>query len=354
MPKIKAEMRLLIIRLSALGDVALTVPVLSAFAKQHPNVELAVLSRPFTKPLFQPLPIKFISADLNGRHKGVKGLKKLHSEITKDFQPDIIIDLHSVMRSWILGTFFKLSGRPVFKIDKGRAEKKALTQSKNKALKQLKHSTERYADVFELAGFLFEFNPNTIEHLKYESSEAGRFLEEIGNSEKLIGIAPFAFHKGKMWPIEKMKALIKDISNKGYTLLVFGGKEDFKKLQALSNSLPNSYNVSAKFDLAGELTLISSLQLMIAMDSSNMHFATLVGTKVVSIWGATHHLAGFGPLGDNKQNIAEVSLDKLNCRPCSVFGNKPCYRGDYACLEWLDTEDVIEKVDLALQPQNTL
>jgi ADP-heptose:LPS heptosyltransferase len=98
------------------------------------------------------------------------------------------------------------------------------------------------------------------------------------------------------------------------------------------------------FSLEEEIALMYQLDVMIAMDSFNMHLAALCDTKVVSVWGGTHHYAGFGPLNDNIKNIVEVDPQELPCRPCSVFGGKPCHRGDWACLEQIEPTDVIAKL----------
>ncbi|MGB0176648.1 MAG: glycosyltransferase family 9 protein, partial [Owenweeksia sp.] len=129
---------------------------------------------------------------------------------------------------------------------------------------------------------------------------------------------------------------------------LFGGPDEREELDKLS--LNNSIrNVAGSFKLAYELALMRKLSLMVAMDSSNMHMATLAGIPVVSIWGATHSDAGFGPLGKNISLKVEVPVKKLECRPCSVYGNKPCLRGDYACLNWLEVNEVFRKVQLVLE-----
>jgi len=85
---------------------------------------------------------------------------------------------------------------------------------------------------------------------------------------------------------------------------------------------------------------------MISMDSANMHLASLFGVPVVSVWGATHPFAGFMGFGQSPDRA--VQIDDLECRPCSVFGNKPCFRGDHACMEWITPERVLEKVGQVL------
>ena len=75
--------RILIIRFSALGDVAMTIPVVHSLAVQYPQLEITVLSRAVWQPLFQGLPanVSFIGADLTGKHKGLWGLNTLYSEL---------------------------------------------------------------------------------------------------------------------------------------------------------------------------------------------------------------------------------------------------------------------------------
>jgi ADP-heptose:LPS heptosyltransferase len=338
-------MRILVTRLSALGDVALLVPVLKKFTDQHPEHELMVVSRSFLKPLFDPLPVRFYAAEVYGKHKGLKGLWRLHKELRKAFDPELVLDMHAVMRTHVLGNFFKLQGIPLFQIKKGRPEKKALTAKTNKVFTPLKHSAVRYAEVFASAGFDFHFDPLHPPLMQYSSPLADSFVqEEIALLDKTIGIAPFAFHQGKMWPKEKMQKAIEALAEEGYQLILFGGPEDSDELSVWAYTLPNTQSVAGRFDLATELAIIQQLPVMLTMDSSNMHFAALVGTPVVSIWGSTHPYAGFAPLGKNENTYVQVPHSELSCRPCSVFGNKPCWRGDYACLEHISPQGVVQNL----------
>jgi ADP-heptose:LPS heptosyltransferase len=135
---------ILVIRLSAMGDVAMTVPVLRAFTKQYPDVKLTVLTRDFFKPLFRDLDnVSVFSADVKGKHKGAYGLFKLSKEIKK-LNCDTVADLHKVLRSKILKPMLGI--RKVATIDKGRSAKKRLV--KGKEFKQLKTTHQRYIDVF--------------------------------------------------------------------------------------------------------------------------------------------------------------------------------------------------------------
>lgn len=83
---------------------------------------------------------------------------------------------------------------------------------------------------------------------------------------------------------------------------------------------------------------------MISMDSSNMHMAALSGTKVISIWGGTDPLTGFGAWQQPDEYSIRIPVEELTCRPCTVYGKGTCRRGDFACMEWLTPEMVFEKL----------
>ena len=160
---------ILVIRLSAMGDVAMTVPVLKAFAKQYPNIKVTVLTRGFFAPFFEDIPnVTVYIADVKGKHKGVLGLWKL-SKALKTLQIDAVADLHNVLRSKILKSF--LFGVKTIQIDKGRADKKALVSGES--FQQLKTTHQRYADVFKRLGFPVDLsNPEFPERFRHRTRQS--------------------------------------------------------------------------------------------------------------------------------------------------------------------------------------
>lgn len=338
-------MKVLIIRFSALGDITLSLPIIQKLNQKYPELELFVLSKPFAKKLFSSVDIEFIDSDLNSEHKGFFGLFKLFKKIKREQNPDIVIDLHQVLRSKLLSFFFRISGSQVFSINKGRKDKKALVRKENKIRKPLMHSSERYAEVFENAGFPISFKSDEFQGLENTSRDESN-AEEFPKNK--VGIAPLAQHSGKSWPLGRMKTLITTLVGQGMDIYLFGGPMDKEILDDLSQYSPSIKNMAGIGDLNSELEMMKDLDVFVAMDSSNMHLATMANIPVVSIWGATHSFTGFGPLGNNDSLKVEISPEQLNCRPCSVFGNKECFRGDYACLNRIDSKMVMEKINLAL------
>lgn len=337
-------MNCLAFRFSAMGDVALTVPVIRSVLEQNPDVHITLVSNKAFEPFFYDLPrFEFYGVDLDN-YKGIIGLYKLFKELNKYQKWDCVTDLHSVMRTWVLSKFFKWSGIPIFTVDKGREEKKALTQKEKKQFHQLPHTTERYLKAFNKAGISCKLECKNAIH------QSSTKIFEFDTEKIWIGIAPFSKHRQKEWPLEKVKSLLKILNeNNQFEVLLFGGGDKEKQLlEELSATFKNVHSVVGKFTLEEEISLIKKLTLLISMDSFNMHLASLLNVKVVSIWGATHSFAGFGPVNGNEDYKVEIPVEELSCRPCSVFGSKPCHRGDFACMQRISVEMVEEKVNFAL------
>lgn len=317
------KQRILVFRFSAMGDVAMTVPVLQALVAQNPQVEVVVISRVFFAPFFKELQgVSFVGIDLKNKYKGLLGLFRLYKELKK-YQPDAIADLHDVLRTKVLRTFFRLSGFSIQKIDKGRAEKKALTRVKNKKFKALKTTHERYADVFRRLGYTLDLE--TVQPVRKDLSSQVRLFLQNFESDKLVGIAPFAAHMGKQYPLSKIKEIINMLLKEEHlSILLFGGgAEEKKQLQALEGINRNRVvNVAGMFSFEEELQIISRLNAMLSMDSGNAHIAALYGVPVTSIWGATHPFAGFAPFKQKASQQLHPDLQKYPQLPTSIYGNK--------------------------------
>ncbi|MBQ5751772.1 MAG: glycosyltransferase family 9 protein [Bacteroidaceae bacterium] len=334
---------ILITRFSAVGDIAMTIPLLYSLCEQYPNDRFIFVSRERFGQFFidKPCNLCFKGIDLNN-YKGPTGLFRLYREL-KSEKPDYFADLHDVLRTKILRTYFALFGHTKVRcIDKGRSEKRALTQENGKPKKQLKSTFERYRDVFTRLGFPFTPNFNSLfKEGKGNISEFNTLLPAKG-ADKWIGIAPFARHEGKIYPLERMEKLVELLSaQSGIKLIFFGnGPREEKTINAWCKKYANTVSFIGKSNFNGELRLISHLDAMICMDSANMHMASLAGVPAISIWGATSPLAGFLGWKQRREDCIELPLA---CRPCSVFGNKPCKFGDYRCMA-IDPQEIATRV----------
>ncbi|WP_281799846.1 glycosyltransferase family 9 protein [Segatella maculosa] len=337
---------LLIIRFSAMGDVAMMLPVVASLARQYPDLRVTVLSKPFARPFFEGLDnVRFMAADIKNEYQGFNGLNALYRRLlAKNFTD--VADFHDVLRTKYLRLRFFLGGFRVAHIDKHRKGKRLLCRKKDKVKVQQPTSFENYAAVLARLGYPVKLDFQSV--FPAERGNLRRLPAVIGEKKEFqrwIGIAPFAAHKGKIYPLEKMEKVVEKLIQLYPSCRIFlfgGGEKEREVLDVWAKNYVNCMNASALLNGIGdELILMSHLDVMLSMDSGNMHLASLVGTRVVSVWGATHPFAGF--MGWNQRKTDAVQLD-MPCRPCSVYGNKPCFRGDYACMNGIDYEQIVAHV----------
>jgi ADP-heptose:LPS heptosyltransferase len=338
-----APEKLIVLRFSAMGDVAMVASVLKELTAQNPQLKVLMVSRKNFEPFFKNITnVSFHAIYPKERHKGFLGLYRLFKELNihKVFA---VTDLHDNIRSRILSLFFRLSGVKIKRIDKGRFEKKALTRAKNKILQPLKLTVERYADTFRSLGFQIKLSHQL--H-KTPTSLPQQAIPLFENNNKKIGVAPFAQHVYKMYPFEKMEKVIDSLIKLGYQVFIFGGgHKEFVIAEAWQQKFPVLVNTIKKFTLNEELDIIANLDLMLSMDSSGMHMASLVGTPVISIWGPTHPYAGFLGYGQSINDCLQI--DHPN-RPNSIYGNKPCVCGIEECIAMITPQMIVEKINRKL------
>ena len=236
---------ILVIRFSALGDVAMAVPVVWAVAKQYPDIRITVLSKDFARTLFDDLApnVNFMAADLKEEYHGVRGLNALYRRlVAKQFTK--VADLHNVLRSDYLRMRFNLGRYRVEHIDKHRKQRRKLTAYKNKIKQQLPTI----------------FGPKK-------------------NFEQWIGIAPFAAHQGKIYPPEQMEKIIFQLIQlyPKARIFFFGkGENEDKYFKLWCEQWHQCVNVSLHCEnMYQELIVMSHLDVMLSMDSANMHLASL-------------------------------------------------------------------------------
>ncbi len=327
--------KLLVIRFSALGDIAMTVPVVASLCRQYPDLQVTMLTSRMGGKIYRAvladvpnLHVKDI--DVKRDYHGIAGLNRLYHELKAEGF-DAVADLHDVLRTKWLNLRFSLDHTAKARIDKGRADKKALVAHKRH--EQLKTSIERYREVFGQLGL-----PVTLD---FEPKPLANDLSLAANHN--IGIAPFAQHRGKIYPKEQMLRVIDLLLDARPDLHIYllGGPDEQGELDAWAERNPARItNTAGRQTLADDLRLMSRLDCIISMDSANMHMASLVGCRAVSIWGATDVRAGF--FGYRQRPEDAVSLP-LECRPCSIYGNKPCKFGDFRCMTGISPQMVVER-----------
>jgi ADP-heptose:LPS heptosyltransferase len=311
----------------------------------YPKLKITVLTKPFFAPIFEHLErVDVVKAEVKSSHRGISGLWLLAKELHR-LDIDGVADLHNVLRSRILCGFLKLLGHDYYRLDKGRADKKALTRAKNKVFKPLKTSHVRYLDVFKRLKLPVDRKTIELKRTRLPLSSEIITALNLDTTKTWVGIAPFAAHAPKQYPLEKIEEVLSKLNdeNEVQILLFGGGKAEGEKLNALSSRYNNCQSIVGKLTFHEELQLISNLNVMLSMDSGNGHLAAMFGVKVITIWGATHPYAGFAPFGQTPQQQILADIKKYPLLPTSIYGNKQI-KGYENVMADIPSEEVYQKL----------
>lgn len=316
-----------------MGDVAMLPHALRALMSAYPDLRVTVATRPMYKPFFEGLDVGFLDVDLKGEHHDLRGMWRLAAEARR-LGVDAVADVHDVLRSRAFRLSMRLHGIPVSHIYKGRSEKRRFIRSGGRGTKPLRPTVLRYCDVFRRLGFAFA-DPAPAVH----RARPNPFGEKRG---VWVGFAPFSAHRGKTYPEEQSREAVRLLAGRYDRVFIHGGggvEQEFA--EEMERTYPNVTALFGKVRFDGEMNLIANLDCVVAMDSLVMHLAALVATPVVSVWGATHPGLGFLGYGVPPEGILQADMA---CRPCSVFGNKPCRYGDYRCLTAVTPAMIAQRV----------
>ena len=324
--------KFLAIRLAAMGDVAISVPVLCSFAKNYPQHTLYVLTKPNFAPMFASAPdnLHVIGIDLK-QSGSLLGLIRFFRETLKPLHIDYVADLHNVMRSWVLDFCLRLHGARIAKRAKDKKERLELLN--HRIHRPLKAYYQRFADVFAKLGFA----------IRWDFAPWKPECPLPADGAKWIGIAPFSAHEGKVYPLDKLELVVAQLSAlDGVRLFLFGGgRREAEILSGWAAKYPHTESLVGRFGLKQEIGVMAQLSVMLSMDSANMHLASLTGTPVLSVWGPSHPHVGFRPWNQSNDRYIQCELP---CRPCSEWGAKPCKRGDWACMHNIQPDTIADKI----------
>lgn len=351
--RLSADRTIILARFSALGDVAMTIPVVYSACRCYPDVNFVFVTRPSMVSMFvgAPANLTVTGVDVKSEYAGIGGLRRLAGMLRKEYRPDAFGDLHNVLRTKIIGLFMRMAGIPVARMFKPRAKRRALTRPVNKVMLPLTSQRARYREVFYKLGLPLNerFDGLYGGPGKADTAAFAAITTPKSDGERWIGIAPFAAHAGKIYPPEKMEQVLgrlqADADSGECPLRVFlfgGGEKETEILERWAGKYKCAVSLAGKkYGFGAELALMNHLDCMVSMDSANMHLAAIAGTPTLSVWGATHPYCGFKAWRQADDMMVQLPL---SCRPCSVFGDKACPRGDYLCLNAIRPDMVYEKI----------
>jgi heptosyltransferase-2 len=320
---------IVIIRLGRMGDVTLTAPTIKNLRLMYPESKILFITREMYKPLAEILPgvNRVLTFPDEGRYFD---LIKLCSAID-EYEPRLVVDLHKNFRSFHLATLTKAPYRVVY--HKRRKERLAAVHEK-KFLSPVPHTIDLYNTVLD------ELNGEKMSRLP-DLNLPDEVLNGRLPAREAVAIVPGASSPVKAWPAERFAQLAERIiyDFKIPVMLFLGGQE--KSLESEFQSLPEEHlTVYHNHPLVDIAALLSHCRMTITNDSGLMHVSSSVGTPTVALFGPTHEQLGFYPLG---LHDVLLGVDE-SCRPCSLHGNKTCYREEQYCFTGLSVKGVYGKI----------
>ena len=336
----------LVIRLSALGDVAMTIPVVYPVCRANPDTRFIMLTKKWPASMFHDRPdnLMVVGIDVKTEYKGLLGLMKLASQLRGKYDIDAVADLHNVLRSRVIGMSMKLHGIPVVRLDKQRAQRKALITHKSE--EPVTPTIERYRNVFLQLGLEAPDEFTRLYDGKPLPDSPIVPAKEPGH--RWIAVSPFSAHEGKVYPLELMTQVVTQLVERENfrVFLMGGGKTEKIALRKMAGKNKHIISMAEiKHGFIDEYALLGKCDLMLTMDSANMHLASLMGLKTLTIWGATAPACGFLGYG---QDVGDAIQLDMPCRPCSIYGERKCRYGDYRCLTGITPESIVQRIESLL------
>ena len=337
----------LVIRLSVLGNVAMTIPVLYPVCKANPGTRFIMLTKRWPASMFhdRPANLKVVDFDVKGNHSGLIGLLKLSAQLHKLYDIDAVADLHNAKGTWIINAYMRARGAKIARLDREKPKRRALVS--HRSTEPVTPIHDRYRNVFKQLGFEA---PDDFTHL-YDGRDwpVSPIVLEKEPGQRWIAISPFSSHLHKTYPLEQMEQVVAELCKREnyWIFLMGGGKAEKIALRSIARKYKNVVSMAeVKHTFIDEYALLGKCDLMLTMESANMHLASLVDLQAMTIWGPTSPACGY--LGYNQVVEDDIQLD-MDCRPCSITGDKECKYGDYRCLKNISPEYIVEHVIKAVE-----
>jgi heptosyltransferase II len=315
-------MKILIIRLSSLGDIVLTQPVPAILRRQFPDAQIDYI----TKNVYTEAVEAFGCID----HIFVYKTKDLFLELRKG-KYDMVIDLHSKLNTFIIKTI--VGGKKTVTYDKKPFLRRKMVKGKSK--QQIESTVGLYFSALKKIGLDEKYsNPEL-----YPKSGKSKLPVELKSSDKVVGIFPGALHQTKRYPLKQLAEVI-NILPEEYNFVIFGSKDEMKDSAEL-----NSLAKREVTDLCGTLSIaeliatMNDLDLVISNDSGPMHIAAALQKNQIALFGATHPILGFSPMNIN----ATVICKNISCQPCSLHGSERCPKGHFDCMNKIKPIEIAEE-----------
>ncbi len=333
--------RILVIRLSSLGDILLTTPMLESLREAFPLARIDFCTKEQYSYLLKLDPgiHKVIKAK---NHAGFRDLRDLR-QLIKLSNYNLIIDAHNNFRSIYLRMF---QGAKTLVFRKYSLRKFLLVNFKINLMKKLPPVTERYRQIITRIPAL-EFkteNPKPIVYTNESSQKAvDNMIASLGlnSGMKLVCIAAASHHFTKTYPAEYYAEVINKFDNSKTAFFLTGIAKDSVNIKRIKERTSgNVYDLCDKLETEDLVALMKRCSLVLSGDTGPMHIAEALEIPIVMMAGSSVREFGFYP--QSKEAVV-LENNTLKCRPCSHIGRSKCPKGHFKCMMELAPDMVYEK-----------
>lgn len=337
-------MKFLVIRFSSIGDIVLASPVLRCLKKQVITAEVHFL----TKTSFAAVTIA--NPYVDRFHYFDDNMEQLISDLKKE-SFDYVIDLHNNFRSLKIK---RALGVKAYTIDKLNIQKLLLTKFRINLMPG-RHISLRSLDT--LSAFGVEDDGGGLDYFIPEKDKVKESDIPASHLAGYIAIVIGASYHTKKLPVHQLKKLCAGIY---HPVMLIGGKEDVVIGQEVADIDPvKIYNACGKFNLNESADLVRRSKLVISHDTGLQYIACAFNKTVLAIWGSTsprldvepYYSKAFSKTASETPYENIIRQPELRCQPCSKYGNKKCPLGHFKCMEQMDIQYIVDRVDRRLGRQ---
>jgi lipopolysaccharide heptosyltransferase II len=329
---------ILIIRLSAVGDVVLATPAAASLRTIFPDSQITWLVDRGYQDLVKGNPHidRVVEFDYTGLHRGPTGIRRLASELKP---VDLLVDFQHKVRTLLLAAYLRPAQKKVLVKRHGFGVIKALIGKD--AILRAPHQVDRYLDILdEFGGAESDRRTPELVVAKEAADYAEKVIADNGSSNSLIGIFPSTRHQTKKWPAKYTAQLADICLERGFDIAILGGQADKLQAQAVMESMQASPTLVHTSGSLGQLAgLVSKCKIVVSPDTGPAHMAAALKVPVIALFGPTSP-ERWAPRG----SVCRVLRKELPCSPCSNHGGSSCPIGTYECMQLLKPEKVAQSL----------
>ncbi|HXX63281.1 MAG TPA: glycosyltransferase family 9 protein [Bacteroidota bacterium] len=334
----------LVIRLSSVGDIVLSSPLLRSLHRHFPDCQIDFLVKSEYADLVRHN--AHVARVLEFPPRGTLGDVIRMRRTVQQSRYDLIIDIHDSIRSRLIAA----GARDLCRVNKRKIARTLLILFKIDCYARFGGSpgvAERYLETVARFGV----HADALELELFYPEESRRAMEAMLGAEGIpsdaafIAVCPASRHANKIWPLERFaEAAGRLAAARALPVIIFGSHEERQRCSAVAEQIMRSCAGVRALSLAGRVSLLETAAAMdrcaivLTNDTGLMHIASARGIPVVAIFGPTVRQFGFFP---PERTSTVVEHGALSCRPCTHIGRDSCPEGHFRCMKEISVNSVV-------------